>query len=141
MTYYFNNNRYPFKHEYNLKTLRNYSDWATRDINRLEEEIERIKQYQADLFHHAQEVLVTPKKYVVKLHRRAWKKVEFFVSLEHRPILSKEYIDGKQVCGESISSERFEGKQRKEALKLARDLRDKYCATVEITGFGKEFIL
>lgn len=137
MIYY----KYPFKHIYTLKTLRDYSDWATRDIERLEKEIERIKQYQAEIFQHAQEVVITPKNYVVKLHRSSWKKVEFSVSLEHRPIVSKEYIDGNKVYGEYIISTRFEGKQRKEALKMARDLRDKYCAKVEITGFGKGFIL
>ena len=58
-----------FKHIYDIKRLKQYSDMCERDIKRLEEIIEKLKEYQMGIFEHAQTVMNTEFTKTVRITR------------------------------------------------------------------------
>lgn len=134
---YLHSTEYKFRHIYDVKTLKGYCDYAERDIKAAEKAIQKIREYQQQLFAHVQTVIETPTKHVVKLGRREnylTKKIEYFVSVEERPIVDEKHVDGHQVYGIYKDSEKFSGTQRHEAIRYADKLAKQYRATIEREG-------
>lgn len=127
-----------FRHIYNLERLTDIDKWCRRDIERLEEAIQQIKNYQMELYNHVQEVLQTDIKKIVTLVRREnWstKRVEFYVTLEHRPQVDKTHVNGEKIYGNYTDQKNFKGTERHSAIKYANDLSKKYHCSIERTGF------
>lgn len=121
-----------------MKTLKDYNSYCERDIQRLNELIEKVRKYQKELFDHVQEVVQTNFKHVVKLERRTnWstKKVEYYLSVEERPVLEKKQINGQWVYGTYKENHHFKGTERHIALKKAGELAEKYHCSIERKGF------
>ncbi len=127
-----------FRHIYDIVRLLDIDNWCKRDIKRLEEAIEQVKVYQMELYNHVQEVLQTDVKKVVVLHRREnWstKRVEYYVTLEHRPQVDKEFIGNNKVYGKFTDQKNFKGTERHLAIKYAERLsKDNFCP-IERKGF------
>ncbi|PFV20985.1 hypothetical protein COK97_14275 [Bacillus cereus] len=134
---YINANCDKFKHIYDMERLKGYSDRAGRDINRLEEIIEKLKEYQMKIHEHAQTVANTEFKSVVTLVRNRYDKnlVKFHVQLERRPMVDKNYIEDEKVNGFYEHSKMFVGKERHQALKYADSLALQYHCEIERRGF------
>lgn len=132
-----NKNDNKFKHIYSMDRLQDLDRWCRRDIERLEEAIQTIKEYQMELFNHVQEVIQTNFKNVVVLTRREnWttKRVEFYVHTEERPQIDKKHIDGQTIYGVYKDQKNFTGKERHTAIKYAEELSKKYNCPVERKG-------
>lgn len=135
---YINANCDKFKHIYDIDRLKSYSDRAGRDINRLEEIIEKLKEYQMKIHEHAQTVANTEFKSVVTLVRSRYDKnlVKFHVQLERRPTVDKNYIEDERVHGFYEHQKTFTGKERHQALKYADQLAEQYHCEIERKGFS-----
>lgn len=130
---------YKFKHIYRMDTLKDYSDYCERDIKRLNELIEKVRAYQMELHAHAQEVINTPMKKVVKLQRSknyGTNKIQYYVSLEYIPQVEKNIVDGNFIYGDSKHQKTFEGKERHLAIKYAQELSKQYHCEIERKGFN-----
>lgn len=134
---YINANCDKFKHIYDMERLKGYSDRAGRDINRLEEIIEKLKEYQMKIHEHAQTVANTEFKSVVTLVRNRYDKnlVKFHVQLERRPMVDRNYIEDEKVNGFNEHYKMFVGKERHQALKYADSLALQYHCEIERRGF------
>lgn len=129
---------YKFKHVYDMKTLKNYCDYAASDIKRCEELIGEIRKYQMELYEHVQEVINTPTKNIIILSRStnySTNKKRYDVWLDIRPQVKKDVIDGSKVYGKHEELKYFEGKDRHTAIKYADELAKKYNCPIERKGF------
>ncbi|OUB81195.1 hypothetical protein [Bacillus wiedmannii] len=135
---YINANCDKFKHIYDMDRLKGYSDRAERDINRLEEIIDKLKKYQMEIYEHAQAVANAEFQSVVTLVRNRYDKnlVKFYVQLERRPIVDKNYIEDERVYGFCEHQKMFVGKERHQALKYADSLAQQYHCEIERKGFS-----
>jgi hypothetical protein len=135
---YLHQTDYKFKHVYDIKTLKDYCDYAARDIKRCEEVIKNIQAYQMALYEHVQEVINTPTKNIVALHRStnySTNKKHYNVQLEVRPQVEKNVIEGSRITAQYKDHKHFEGKDRHLAFKYADELSKKYNCTIERKGF------
>jgi hypothetical protein len=135
---YIHQTDYQFKHIYDIKTLKDYCDFAARDIQRCEEVINNIKKYQMALYEHVQTVINTPTKNVITLTRStnySTNKKRYDVQLTIRPQVEKEVVDGSRVYGQHKDHKHFEGKDRHLAIKYADELSKKYNCSIERKGF------
>lgn len=116
-----------FKHIYDIKRLKQYSDMCERDIKRLEEIIVKLKEYQMGIFEHAQTVMNTEFTKTVRITRsRGYSnsRVMYHVQLILHPIVSYEH------------EKTFSGRERHSALKYASELARKYNCEIERKGFN-----
>lgn len=128
---------YKFKHIYNMKTLKDYCDYAENDIKRAEEHIRKIREYQRALYEHVQEVVNTEVKPVVRMHRSEdynTKKKQYSVCIEMVPQVEKEYINGDRVYAEYKEQKNFIGTERREAIKYAEELSKQYRCEIQKVG-------
>lgn len=135
---YINANCEKFKHIYDMKRLKSYSDMVNRDIERLEEIIKKLKNYQMDIYEHAQTVANTQFKSVVTLVRRRnydTNHVKYHVQLEMRPNVGTNYIENEWVYGFYKHEKMFIGRERHLALKYADQLAKQYQSEIERKGF------
>ncbi|PHD06398.1 hypothetical protein COF54_15310 [Bacillus toyonensis] len=135
---YINANCDKFKHIYDMKRLKSYSDMAQNDITRLEEVIKKLKNYQMDIYEHAQTVANTQFKSVVTLVRRRnydTNHVKYHVQLEMRPNVGTDYIENEWVYGFYKHEKMFTGRERHLALKYADQLAKQYQSEIERKGF------
>ncbi|MBC6975100.1 MULTISPECIES: hypothetical protein [Bacillus] len=135
---YINANFDKFKHIYDIEKLKQYSNWCDRDIKGLEEVIEKLKQYQMEIYEHAQTVVNTEFQNVVTLVRRRdyyTNRVKYHVQLAMRPIVAREWIENEKVYGPYKHEKMFTGKERHLALKYAKDLAKQYNCEIERKGF------
>lgn len=134
---YIHSTEYEFKHIYNINTLKNYCEYAERDIKRAEEIIRQIRKYQLELYNHVQDVLNTSTKYVVILNRSvnySTNKKEYRVKVEVRPIVENYFINGNTIYGEYKEEELFQGLERHKAIRFAEEMAKKYRCEIEKTG-------
>lgn len=106
---YINANCEKFKHIYDMKRLKSYSDMVDRDI-----------------------------KSVVTLVRRrdySTNHVKYHVQLEMRPNVSTDYIENERVYGFYKHEKMFTGRERHLALKYAEELAKQYHCEIERKGF------
>lgn len=135
---YINSHLYKFKHRYDIEWLKEHNEWCERDIRRLEEVIKDIREYQINLYEHAQRIINTEMKNVVTLIRRrnsSSNRVEYFVRLEIRPLIKETSIEGEKVYGTYKENKMFSGKERHNAFKYAKELATKYNCEIERAGF------
>ncbi|QHV47651.1 hypothetical protein C1N66_32185 (plasmid) [Bacillus cereus] len=135
---YVNANCEKFKHIFDMKRLKSYSDMVDRDIERLEEIIKKLKNYQMAIYEHAQTVANTEFKSVVTLVRRrdySTNHVKYHVQLEMQPNVSTDYIENDRVYGFYKHEKMFTGRERHLALKYADELAKQYHCEIERKGF------
>lgn len=133
---YLHATEYKFKHIYDIKTLKNYCDYAAHDIQRAEEVIKQIKEYQMNLYKHVQEVLNTPTENIVVLQRStSTGHVTFHSYLDIRPIVETDYKDGYLIRGKKAHEKNFNGRERHHAIKYAENLAKQYNCSIERKGF------
>lgn len=135
---YIHQTDYKFKHIYDIKTLKDYCDYATRDIQRCEEVIKNIQKYQMALYEHVQTVINTPTKNIITLHRSTnynTNKKRYDVQLTIRPQVEKDVVEGSKVYGQHKDHKYFEGKDRHLAIRYAEELSKKYNCPIERKGF------
>ena len=129
-----------FKHIYDIKRLKQYSDMCERDIKRLEEIIEKLKEYQMGIFEHAQTVMNTEFTKSVRITRSSRgysnSRVMYHVQLILHPIVSKEWIENEKIYGSYEHEKTFSGRERHSALKYASELARKYNCEIERKGFN-----
>lgn len=136
---YINNNLDKFKHIYDMKRLKQYSDMAGRDIERLEEIIEKLKNHQMEIHEHAQTVANTEFKSVVTLVRRKdyySNLVKYHVQLEKQPIVATHHVEGERVHGFNEHQQMFAGRERNFAIKYAEELAKENKCEIERSGFN-----
>jgi len=129
---------YKFKHIYNIDTLKNYCEYAEKDIKNCEEIISRIRKYQMDLYDHVQEVLNTSYKKVVVLQRSTdygTNRKYFNVCLDIRPQVEKDHVDGDRITGKHEHSKKFQGRERHLAIRYAEELAKQHNCEIERKGF------
>ena len=121
-------NYYEYKNSYDLKNLKDYDRYALRNIQQMEEEIQKVKEYRQAIFEQAQKVANTKMKTVVKLQRSQPDNVYYFLSVYTTPEwedLSNFY---NHIIAERILNERHPGKERHNVIKRAQELADVYDA-------------
>ncbi|WP_368661232.1 hypothetical protein AB3U43_04025 (plasmid) [Bacillus cereus] len=136
---YINNNLDKFKHIYDMQRLKRYSDWAESDIKRIEEVLEKLKNYQMEIHEHAQTVANTEFKSVVTLVRRKdyyTNLVKYHVQLEKHPIVATHHIEGERVDGFNEHYQMFGGRERTLAIKYAEELAKENNCEIERSGFN-----
>ena len=136
--HHINENEQQFKHIFDIDYLKDLDRYCRRDIERLEEAIQQVKKYQMELFNHVQEVLQTDiKKFVNLVRRENWstKRVEYYVSLEHRPQVDKDFINGRKPYCKYTEQKNYKGTERHIAIKYADELAKKYNCPIERKGF------
>ena len=130
---------YQFKHIYDLDRLKEYSRYAQNDIQRALDYIEKVKQYQREIYEHAQIVASSTFEHVVMLERStdySTNKKHYNVTLHNRPKGINE-VDHHKVYGTYSEHKHFEGKERHSALKYAEELATRYNCTIEKKGFPR----
>jgi hypothetical protein len=128
---------YKFKHVYNINTLKDYCGYAERDIKRAEEVIQKIREYQRELFDHVQIVLQTDIKKVVVLNRSedySSKKKFYHVYLDHRPVTEQKQANGNWITGDHTDFQKFTGTERNQAISYAEQLAKSNRCEIEKTG-------
>lgn len=136
---YINNNLDKFKHIYDMQRLKRYSDWAESDIKRIEEVLEKLKNYQMEIHVHAQTVANTEFKSVVTLVRRKdyyTNLVKYHVQLEKHPIVTTHLVEGERVDGFNEHYQMFGGRERTLAIKYAEELAKENNCEIERSGFN-----
>lgn len=136
---YINNNLDKFKHIYDMQRLKRYSDWAKSDIKRIEEVLEKLKNYQMEIHVHAQTVANTEFKSVVTLVRRKdydTNLVKYHVQLEKHPIVTTHHVEGEKVHGFNEHYQIFGGRERTFAIKYAEELAKENNCEIERRGFN-----
>lgn len=131
---------YDFKHIYDLERLKQYSEYADRDIQRALEYIDKVKAYRTEIYEHAQHVASSAFEYVVILERStdySTNKKHYNVSLHHRPIGLSE-VKNNKVYGTYTHQKHFPGKDRHEALKYSEELSRQYHCKIEKKGFPRK---
>ncbi|MGG1571630.1 hypothetical protein [Fictibacillus sp. NRS-1165] len=135
---YINSTDYDFKHIYDLNTLKNYAEYAERDIERCLEAIKKCREYQLGIHEHVQNVIQTSfKKYAVIQRRENWssKRVEYYVHLDDRPVLDTDRVGGKWIIGVGSHHKMFPGKERSAAILYVKQLARDHQAEIEAKGF------
>lgn len=128
---------YDYRSCYNLKRLKSNYDSAEQTIERLQESIEQLRQYQMDLYKHSQKVLTTDFEKVVIINR--WedypsKKVNYSIYIDTRPKVDLKNHYGHPIPGEHSHKENFFGTERHKAKKYALQLAKEHKATIEQRG-------
>jgi len=121
-------NYYEHNREYNLKQLQDYDRYARRDIERMEEEIEKIKEYRESIFKQSQIVLNTPMKTVVKVTRSHSERVYYYIAVYTTPKTEDLSDFYRHIVATKIYNERFPGTERHNVLKLATKLAEEHDA-------------
>lgn len=125
---------YEFKHIYDLKRLKEYSDYAARDIERIKEVIQELRDYQMEIYKHVQEVLNTQFSRFVVIERSqnyTSKKITYSVYLDNRPMIEERQKGGNSVRGTHSEHKNFGGIERHLAKEYALTLAKKHNATIE----------
>jgi len=122
-------NYYEYENKYDIKSLMDSDRWAKRDIERLEEEITKLKAYRQAIFNQAQIVSQTEFKTIVKLTRQKYNFVDFYISVYETPVFSN-LEDRNHPRGKQILNEKYPGKERSIAIKRANELVKQYNATL-----------
>lgn len=115
---------------FDMKKLTDNDQRAIKYIKELEEEIEKLKEYRAELFKQAQLVNETEFKTVVKLERREYNGVTFYINVYKMPKwadVEKRYGEDLIRC-ESLISESYTGTERRIAINRAEQLAKEYNA-------------
>ncbi|QWG92809.1 hypothetical protein [Bacillus mycoides] len=136
---YINNNLDKFKHIYDMQRLKRYSDWAESDIKRIEEVLEKLKNYQMEIHVHAQTVANTEFKSFVTLVRRKdydTNLVKYNVQLEKHPIVTTHHVEGERVHGFNEHYQMFGGRERTLAINYAEELAKENNCEIERRGFN-----
>lgn len=123
---------YPYENEARESELKQYDTWAARDIHKLEETINTLKEYRKALYEHTQRIQELDSHLQLKLkrERRYTNKVYYYVTIKRiYPANEKMYND--------IISEHYEGADRHAAIKRFEQLKKQYPGIEAIKDIEK----
>ena len=123
---------HPYQNEARENELKQYDTWAARDIQRLEETIQALKEYRKELYAHTQQLqeLESHLQLKLKRERRYDNKVHYYVTIKRiYPANEKMYND--------IISEHYEGADRHTAIKRYEQLKKQYPGIEAIKDIEK----
>ncbi|KRE33281.1 hypothetical protein [Paenibacillus sp. Soil724D2] len=126
-----------YKNVYDIDRLKEYNQYAERDIVKLQEAIEKVRKYQLELYEHVQIVLQTDIIKVVTLARRTEgygnkTKIIYYVQLEYRPALKS--FDSYRTIIKTEHGKKFAGVERHDAIRYAEQLAKPNRCKVEKIG-------
>ena len=112
-------NMYQFEKQASMKELLHYDKYAQRDIERLQNIIDELKEYRKELYEHVQQVqsMTTILKLSLTRRKDYHGKVFYYLRIE------KVYSDNMTV---SELSETYAGTERHKALARAKALQKQY---------------
>ena len=117
---------HPYENEARINELKQYDQWAARDIQRLEETINTLKKYRKALFEHTQAIqdLESHLQLELKRYRRYDNKVHYYKV--HYYVTVKRIYPANERMYNDIISEHYDGTQRHEAIKRYEQLKKQY---------------
>ena len=118
---------YDIDETYHIEELKNESDYVIRELQRLEEEKQKLKKYLAEISNRAIEVLQLNYYYFVEVRRQ----INFNNKVNYFAVVKKCVVgdDGKFYNNrkvKTIKSFKFAGKERKQAIIKANELMKEY---------------
>ena len=123
---------HPYENEARESELKQYDTWAARDIQRLEESIEKLKEYRKELYKHTQKLQEMESRLQLKIkrERRYDNKVHYYVTVKRiYPANERMYND--------IISEHYDGADRHSAIKRFEQLKKQYPGIEAIKDIEK----
>ena len=118
---------YDIDETYHIEELKNESDYVIRELQRLEEEKQKLKKYLAEISNRASEVLQLEYYYFIEVRRE----INFNNKVNYFAVVKKCVVgdDGKFYNNrkvKTIKSFKFAGKERNLAIKKANELLIEY---------------
>ena len=118
---------YDIEETYHIDELKVESDYTTKEIKRLESELEKLKKYLNEITSRANEVLQLEYYYFIEVKRNK----NYFNKIEYHTSVKKCVVgdDGKAWNNrkvKTIKSFKFTGKERNLAIKKANELLIEY---------------
>ena len=118
---------YDIEETYHIDELKIESDYTTKEIKRLEAELEKLEKYLSEITNRANEVLQLEYYYFIEVKRNKnyFNKIEYITSVKKCVVGD----DGKAWNNrkvKTIKSFKFSGKERNLALKKADELLKEY---------------
>ena len=118
---------YDIEETYHIDELKIESDYTTKEIKRLEAELEKLEKYLSEITNRANEVLQLEYYYFIEVKRNKnyFNKIEYIASVKKCVVGD----DGKAWNNrkvKTIKSFKFSGKERNLALKKADELLKEY---------------
>ena len=123
---------HPYENEARIGELKQMDNWVVRDIQRLEETINTLKEYRKALYEHTQQIQELDNHLQLKLkrERRYDNKAHYYVTVKRiYPANERMYND--------IINEHYGGADRHEALKRYEQLKKQYPGIEAIKDIEK----
>ena len=118
---------YDIDETYHIEELKDESDYVIRELQRLEEEKQKLKKYLSEISNRASEVLQLEYYYFVEVRRQINfnNKVNYFAVVKKCVVGDDgKFYNNKKV--KTIKSFKFAGKERNLAIKKANELLIEY---------------
>ena len=112
---------------YHIEELKDESDYVIRELQRLEEEKQKLKKYLSEISNRASEVLQLEYYYFVEVRREKNfnNKINYFAVVRKCVVGDDgKFYNNRKV--KTIKSFKFTGKERKQALNKANELMKEY---------------
>ena len=118
---------YDIDETYHIEELKNESDYVIRELQRLEEEKQKLEKYLSEISNRASEVLQLEYYYFIEVRRQ----INFNNKVNYFAVVKKCVVgdDGKFYNNrkvKTIKSFKFAGKERNLAIKKANELLIEY---------------
>ena len=118
---------YDIDETYHIEELKDESDYVIRELQRLEEEKQKLEKYLSEISNRAIEVLQLNYYYFIEVRREKNfnNKVNYFAVVKKCVVGDDgKYYNNRKV--KTIKSFKFAGKERKQALNKANELMKEY---------------
>ena len=118
---------YDIDETYHIEELKDESDYVIRELQRLEEEKQKLKKYLSEISNRASEVLQLEYYYFIEVRRQINfdNKVNYFAVVKKCVVGDDgKYYNNRKV--KTVKSFKFAGKERKQALNKANELMKEY---------------
>ena len=118
---------YDIDETYHIEELKDESDYVIRELQRLEEEKQKLEKYLSEISNRASEVLQLEYYYFIEVRRQ----INFDNKVNYFAVVKKCVVgdDGKFYNNrkvKTIKSFKFTGKERNSAIKKAKELLIEY---------------
>lgn len=122
----------PYENEARIVDLKNMDQWAARDIQRLEETVQILKEYRKELYEHTQRLQELESRLQLKLKRE--KRYDHKV---HYCLTVKRIYPANERMYNDIINEHYDGSDRSKAIKRYEQLKKEYPCIEAIKDIEK----
>ena len=118
---------YDIEETYHIDELKVESDYTTKEIKRLESELEKLEKYLSEITNRANEVLQLEYYYFIEVKRNKnyFNKIEYIASVK-KCVTGDDGKAWNNRKVKTIKSFKFSGKERNLAIKKANELLIEY---------------